>query len=74
MVNTMTITPLAYSIAQACALSGLGRTTIYAAIGRGELETLKIGRRRLVTAEALHAWLNSCPAETSNAAEARDER
>jgi len=73
MVNTMTVTPFAYSIAQACALSSVGRTTLYAAIGRGELRTLKVGRRRLITAEALHAWLNSCPAETSNATEVRDE-
>lgn len=73
MVNTMAATPLAYSIAQACALSSLGRTTVYAAIARGELKTRKVGRRRLVTAEALHAWLNSCTADTSAAAEVRDE-
>jgi excisionase family DNA binding protein len=49
--------PIAYSIAGACEVSNLGRTTIYAAIKRGELETCKIGRRRLVTDEALRAWL-----------------
>jgi len=67
------ITPLAYSVAQACALLSVGRTTLYAAIARGDLKTKKIGRRRLVTAEALRAWLDACPIETSSATEVHDE-
>lgn len=52
---------LAYSIAEACGLLSVGRTTLYAAIKRGDLKTHKIGRRTLVTAEALQLWLEGPP-------------
>lgn len=51
--------PLAYSISQAVKISGVGRSTLYAAIKAGDLETLKIGARRLVMDEALRAWLSA---------------
>jgi excisionase family DNA binding protein len=41
------------SIDQAAALAGVGRTTIYAAIGAGRLRSIKVGRRRLVPASAI---------------------
>jgi excisionase family DNA binding protein len=55
------MTPIAYSIAEACKVCSLGRTTIYAAIKRGELPTCKVGRRTLITAQALSAWINNSP-------------
>ena len=58
----MVLTPLAYSISEACALTSVGRTTLYAAIKSGALKTHKVGRRTLVIAEDLVAWLGSCPA------------
>jgi excisionase family DNA binding protein len=36
-----------------------GRTTIYEALGSGALKSIKIGKRRLITIEALRAWLLS---------------
>jgi excisionase family DNA binding protein len=48
---------LAVSPAEAARRSGLGRTTIYAALKGGELRSLKIGARRLILVEALKAWL-----------------
>jgi excisionase family DNA binding protein len=36
----------------------LSRRTIYRIIERGELPTLKIGRRRLVRLAELHRWLD----------------
>lgn len=48
---------LAHSIPQTVKISGVGRSTIYAAIKSGELETLKVGARRLVPDDALKAWL-----------------
>jgi len=48
---------LAVSPAEAGRLAGIGRTTIYQAISSGDLKSLKIGARRLVTVEALHRWL-----------------
>jgi excisionase family DNA binding protein len=51
--------PLAVSPAEAARLPGLGRTTIYAALASGALNSLKIGKRRLITIEALRSWLLS---------------
>jgi excisionase family DNA binding protein len=41
------------SIDRAAVLAGVGRTTIYAAIGAGRLRFVKVGRRRLVPASAI---------------------
>lgn len=60
------LTALAYSIAEACALSSVGRTTLYAAIARGDLKTKKVGRRTLITMQDLKSWLDSCPAKPFN--------
>jgi excisionase family DNA binding protein len=40
--------PLAVSPAEAARLAGLGRTSIYCALGSGELKSIKIGKRRLI--------------------------
>jgi excisionase family DNA binding protein len=45
--------PELLSIAQAARRLGIGRTATYDAIGRGELRSIRIGRRRLVAADAL---------------------
>lgn len=41
------------SMAEAAHVAGLGRSALYSLISRGELRTLKVGRRRLVPASAL---------------------
>jgi excisionase family DNA binding protein len=51
--------PLAVSPAEAARLAGLGRTSIYSALGSGALKSLKIGKRRLIAVEALRGWLLS---------------
>ena len=48
-----------FTIPEFMATTGLGRTTTYGLIGSGELETVTVGRRRLVPAEALQAWVAS---------------
>jgi excisionase family DNA binding protein len=48
---------LAVAPDEAARLAGVGRTTLYAAIGAGALRSIKIGKRRLITIEALRAWL-----------------
>jgi excisionase family DNA binding protein len=50
---------LAVGPAEAARLAGVGRTTIYQAIGARALKSIKIGQRRLITIEALRAWLSS---------------
>lgn len=44
---------LTCTIAEACEATGLGRTKIYGLISEGRIETVTIGRRRLVLVGSL---------------------
>jgi excisionase family DNA binding protein len=50
---------LAYSIQEACDLLSIGRTTLYALIGRGDLTVLKVGRRTLIPTKSLDAFIQA---------------
>lgn len=43
------------SIGDAARALGIGRTKLYALIGEGHIETLTIGRRRLVRSDSIRA-------------------
>lgn len=51
------IEPLAYSIADACRVTSIGRTRLYNLIAEGRLEVRKIGRRSLIPATSLRALI-----------------
>lgn len=53
--------PLAYTIADACAAGGFGRTTAYELIAQGKLDARKIGGRTVILAESLRAYIASLP-------------
>ena len=51
----------AYTIAETLALTGLGRDKLYRLINEGQLPAHKLGRRTLVVATDLEAFLKSLP-------------
>jgi hypothetical protein len=53
---------LAYTIADGIKISGLGRTTLYEAIGAGKIEARKAGGRTLIVAESLRSFIAGLPA------------
>jgi hypothetical protein len=54
--------PLAYNIAEACAVARAGRTAIYEAIRDGALVARKRGRRTIILPEDLRRWVEGHPA------------
>jgi excisionase family DNA binding protein len=58
-------TPLAYSIAEACEVARIGRTSIYEAISSGELIARKNGRRTVILSDDLRRWLQGLPLTNS---------
>lgn len=51
------IEPIAYSVADACRVSSLGRTRLYQLIAEGRLEVRKVGKRTLIPAASLRALI-----------------
>lgn len=52
--------PIAMSIASAADYIGVGRTTVYKLIRNGALESMKVGRRRLVTIKSIVGLISLC--------------
>ena len=44
-----------------CKLSGVGRSATYEALGRGDLQAVKLGSRVLIDVPQGLAWLDSLP-------------
>ena len=57
MQHERTPDPIAYSVADACRVSSLGRTRLYQLIGEGRLEVRKVGKRTLIPAASLRALI-----------------
>jgi excisionase family DNA binding protein len=56
---------ICYQIPEAVEVSGLGRTTLYREIAAGRLETVVVGRRRLVPRAALEDYIARLRSEQS---------
>ncbi len=50
---------LAYSVGEASAFIGLGRTTLYSLMESGQLRFCKIGKRRIIRSADLNEFLTS---------------
>ncbi|MFC0039590.1 helix-turn-helix domain-containing protein [Actinomadura rayongensis] len=57
-----------YTVEEAAGRLRIGRTTIYELIREGELDSVQIGRRRLIPVEAVDAFLSSVVRRRSSAA------
>lgn len=55
---------IAYTIADAVRVSGLGRTKLYGEIGAGKIEAIKAGTKTLIPAESLRLYLEALPKAT----------
>jgi len=55
---------LAYTLREVQELVGISRSTIYLILGARELRAVKSGRKTLILARDLHAWLDKLPAKS----------
>ena len=55
------IIKMAFSVEEAAIRADLGRDAIYEAVRQGKLEAKKLGRRTLITADALRRFLDALP-------------
>ena len=60
--------PIAVTILEACKASRSSRTTLYAAIGNGDLRAIKRGRKTLILMSDLRAWIEGLPEFKNTAA------
>lgn len=49
--------PELFSIEEAAQRLGIGRSTLYRELTNGSLRSFKVGRRRLIPASAIHAYV-----------------
>jgi excisionase family DNA binding protein len=57
-------TKFGFSPTEAAAALGVGRTLIFEAMREGKLERRKAGRRTIIPAASLEAFLAACPTST----------
>ena len=55
--------PLAVRVAEACRLTGIGRSKLYELIKAGDLQTIKIGAITLIPMSSLETLLRSASSE-----------
>ena len=60
-MRNIAMNTLAYTIAEACAVTRTGKTALYEAIKAGELRAVKRGRRTLVLPDDLKEWIEKLP-------------
>jgi excisionase family DNA binding protein len=59
-------TKRAMSVEEAARAAGVGRTLLFEEIRKGHITARKVGRRTIITADALDTWLKSLPVKTGD--------
>jgi len=59
--STVFHSAISCDIPTACKLSGISRSYLYLVLARGDVRSVKAGRRRLVLVASLRTWLQSLP-------------
>jgi excisionase family DNA binding protein len=62
---TTTVTRLLHTIPDACEQLGIGRSTFYELIASGTLQTVKIGRRTLISHDELVRYVDQLKASAA---------
>lgn len=58
---------LAYNTEEACNTLSIGRTVLFDLMRRGEIVSVKVGRRRLIPASSLNGYLDRLVTEQTGA-------
>jgi excisionase family DNA binding protein len=58
-----TMEKIGYSVEEAVRAPGIGRTVMYEKIRNGEIASVKVGRHRIIPADALRAYFAALQAE-----------
>lgn len=54
---TLNVEKLGYSIEEAAGAAGIGRSLLCELIRRGDIDSVKIGRRRIIPADSLRRYI-----------------
>ncbi len=65
MNHQPSINPLSVGVEDGARLIGVARSMFYEILARGEIESFKLGRRRLVLVKELEAYINRQAKENS---------
>lgn len=57
--------PLSVGVDEAARMIGVARSMLYVLLARGEIESFKLGRRRLILVKTLEAYINRQAEENS---------
>lgn len=66
-MTSLALAAISYTTAGAVAATGIGESTIEAAIRDGDLIAHYVGRKRVLLATDLHEWIESLPTERRSA-------
>ena len=61
--NAQGLEPRLLSLKQACQVLGISRTSLYALLTSNQLRSVTVGRRRLVTREAIDEFVARLPTD-----------